>query len=74
MPNLNDFYAFKSTSSGKGSTEGLGCLSPVLLWVFVIATILKQMLNVSVRQSIRDRPSQRMCFCKHKHFEYSGLL
>ena len=35
MPNLGDFYAFKSTSSGGG-----GCLGPGVTWVLAIVAIL----------------------------------
>lgn len=39
MPNLDDFYAFKSTSSGRGNGGG-GCLGPWVTWVLAIVAIL----------------------------------
>ena len=34
MPNLDDFYAFKSTSGGAG------CSSGILIWLIIIAIII----------------------------------
>lgn len=39
MPNLDDFHAFKSTSSGGGYGGG-GCLGPGVTWVLAIVAIL----------------------------------
>ena len=39
MPNLDDFYAFKSTSSGSGY-GGSGYLGPGVTWVLAIVAIL----------------------------------
>lgn len=39
MPNLDDFHAFKNTSSGGGSGGG-GCLGPGVTWVLAIVAIL----------------------------------
>lgn len=37
MPDMNDFYAFKSTSSGGSSG---GCSGSVLLWIMIIVGVL----------------------------------
>ena len=39
MPDMNDFHAFKSTSSG-GSSSGGGCSGSVLLWIMIIVGVL----------------------------------
>lgn len=39
MPDINDFHAFKSTSSG-GSSGGSGCSGSVLLWIMIIIGVL----------------------------------
>lgn len=39
MPDLNDFYAFKSTS-GDDSGNSLGCGGNVFIWLLVIAGII----------------------------------
>lgn len=39
MPDINDFHAFKSTSSG-GSSGGSGCSGSVLLWIMTIIGVL----------------------------------
>lgn len=39
MPNLDDFHAFKNTSSGGGYGGG-GCLGPGVTWVLAIVAIL----------------------------------
>ena len=38
MPDLNDFHAFKSTSSG--DSGGGGCSGNILIWILVIYAIL----------------------------------
>ena len=40
MPNLDDFYAFKSTSSGGGNSGGVGCFGSGRTWFLSIAAIL----------------------------------
>lgn len=40
MPDLNDFYAFKNSSSGGGNGRGSGCSGSTLLWIVVILGIL----------------------------------
>ena len=41
MPNLDDFYAFNSTSGGDGETGcGLGCLSPASIIIAIIIFVL----------------------------------
>lgn len=43
VPDLNEFYAFKSTG---GSSSGGGCLSlPVIIILFIIAAILEAVGN-----------------------------
>ena len=39
MPDMNDFYAFKSTS-GSGNSSGGGCSSTVIIWIVIIYTII----------------------------------
>ena len=39
MPNMNDFYAFKSTSGG-GDNGGGGCFGNVLVWLIIIFAII----------------------------------
>jgi len=38
MPDMNDFHAFKGTSSGGSS--GDGCSGSVLLWIMIIIGVL----------------------------------
>ena len=42
MPDLNDFHAFKSTSSGNGSGSGIhsGCLSPLVIIGLIVALLM----------------------------------
>ena len=37
MPDMNDFHAFKSTSTGSG---GGGCSGSILLWIMIIVGVL----------------------------------
>ena len=40
MPNLNDYHAYKSTSSGDGgSRKGVGC-SPGIVFIIIVVIIL----------------------------------
>ena len=39
MPNMNDFYAFKSTSGGSDNGGG-GCFGNVLVWLIIIFAII----------------------------------
>lgn len=39
MPDLNDFHAFKSTSSGENSGNS-GCLGGGFTWIVVIIVVL----------------------------------
>ena len=39
MPDMNDFHAFKSTSSGGSSGAG-GCSGSILLWIMIIVGVL----------------------------------
>lgn len=38
MPDLNDFYAFKSTSGGNNG--GCGCSGGAWIWVIVVFVVL----------------------------------
>lgn len=38
MPNMDDFYAFKSTSDGDGGSAG--CSSGILIWLIVIYIVI----------------------------------
>ena len=38
MPNVNDFYAFKTSSSDSGN-ENSGCLRPILIVVIVVGIL-----------------------------------
>ena len=38
MPDMNDFHAFKSTSSGESS--GGGCSGSVLLWIMIVFGVM----------------------------------
>ena len=40
MPGMDDFYAFKSTSSSGGETGSSGCLGPGATCILVILGIL----------------------------------
>lgn len=41
MPDLNDFHAFKSTTSGnQGGGNGSGCLKPWVVIVIIIAVLI----------------------------------
>ena len=42
MPDLNDFYAFKSTSGGSNDSSGcgLGCLSPTAIIIAIILFVI----------------------------------
>ena len=42
MPDLNDFYAFKSSSGGSndGGGCGLGCLSPTAIIIAIILFVI----------------------------------
>ena len=39
MPDLDDFYAFNSTNSGRGSV-GPGCLGPSIIWILILSAIV----------------------------------
>ena len=39
MPNMNDFYAFKSTSGGSDN-DGGGCFGSVFVWIIVILGVI----------------------------------
>jgi hypothetical protein len=42
MPDLNDFYAFKSSSGGSndGGGCGIGCLSPTVIIIAIILFVI----------------------------------
>ncbi|MGN1121733.1 MAG: hypothetical protein ACI4RV_05145 [Eubacteriales bacterium] len=43
MPNMDDFYAFKSTSGGD---DGAGCLSPAAVAFFLIIAFIYLMVKI----------------------------
>lgn len=40
MPDLDDFYAFKSTSEGNHGGSTGGCLGSVFKWVLIVLVFL----------------------------------